>query len=120
MFRYFVFASLLASPALANGYEIGQVVDWPLENIQKSIAGFPLNQEEGRPQTSVVLRRDNSGNMIAQFAETGFADDSVEGMRHTYTLEPQADGRVKLLDSIVEYRCYRGETPKKWQTGLCP
>ncbi|MGY3438724.1 MULTISPECIES: hypothetical protein [unclassified Marinovum] len=91
-----------------------------MAEITQAIAGFPASEEEGRPQINFVLRRNNEGHTVAQFAETGFADDSVFGERHTYVLENQADGRVKLLDAKVEYSCYRGATPRTWQSGLCP
>lgn len=120
MFRHFLLSIFLASPALANGTEEGQIIDWPLPAFEEAVRTFPAQEDEGQRQTSIVLRRNNDGHIVARLADTGFGDDSVFGERVTYVLEEQPDGRMLIRDVMMEYSCYRGENPRTWQTGLCP
>lgn len=120
MLRLAAVSLFLAAPALANGTEVGQIIDWPMQSILDGVSTLPSPDEEGRPHKSLVIRRDNSGHIVVQYANTGYADDSVDGERQTYILEAQGDGRYKVLETKTEYRCRRGETPMKWQTALCP
>ncbi|TNF20817.1 MAG: hypothetical protein EP318_09440 [Rhodobacteraceae bacterium] len=120
MFRLAAACLFLAAPALANGTEVGQIIDWPMPSILNGVSTLPAPDAEGRPHMALVIRRDNSGNIVVQYANTGYADDSVDGERKTHVLEPQADGRYKVLESKTEYRCRRGETPMTWQSAPCP
>lgn len=108
----------LASPAFANGYAVGDTFEDPLLIAQNAVQTFGF-EEEGRPGMSVDIQVDDQRRMVITVTETGYADDSLEGQRFHYLLNPGTDGIWTLVETSVEFRCWRGEN-RDWHDGLCP
>lgn len=109
---------LLATPGFANNHAIGDRFEDPLSIAQQAVSSFAYGQE-GRPGLSVEVRIDAQRNMEIVVAQTGYADDSIEGERFHYVLQPGTDGQWTLVDMSVQYRCWRGGG-NGWQDNLCP
>lgn len=118
MFRLAIALCLLTTAAHADGYAVGDTFDDPLQIAQEALADFSYT-EEGRPAMEVDVSLDFYGQMTILVAETGFADDSVNGARTQYVLTQQ-DGVWTLDFTRREFLCYRGMNTVTWQTNLCP
>ncbi len=118
MFRFAFALCLLATPLHANGYAVGDTFEDPMVLATEVFEGF-LSEEEGNPGIEVNVSVDFFGNMTILVAETGFADDSVRGVRNQYVLEPGEDGVWTLIYTHQQQLCYRGANTVTWQDGLC-
>jgi len=118
MLRFALALCLLAAPAVATDYAVGDTFDDPLQIARDAFAGFAY-EEEGRPAMSVDVSVDFFGAMTILVAETGFADDSVNGQRYQYVLS-QTEGVWTLTVVQSQFLCYRGTNTVTWQTDLCP
>lgn len=119
MFRPLSLAlSLLAAPAFANGYSVGDTFEDPMQIAQEAVAVFNM-EEEGRPGIEVDVSVDFFGQITILVANTGFADDSVAGARTQYVLNQQ-NGVWTLTYTRTDYMCGRGANTVTWQTDLCP
>lgn len=118
MFRMLLLLPFLALPAFANGVAPGDIVSDPIDLAIDRLSGFP-GEEEGRPHVDLSMDTDNLGQVILVVAETGWADDTVNGMRNRYVLSATSDGRWRVEETSREFKCYRGAN-LDWQTGLCP
>lgn len=110
--------ALLTTTAHADGYAVGDTFDDPLQIAQQAFADFSYG-EEGRPAMDVEVSLDFFGQMTILVAETGFADDSVNGLRMQYVLNQQ-DGIWTLDYMQQQVLCRRGSNTVTWQTNLCP
>ncbi len=118
LFRATFLALMLASPAIADGYAVGDTFDDPLQIAREAVGGYNL-PDEGRPRLEVDISTDFFGQVTILVAETGFADDSVNGQRDQYVLTQQ-DGVWTLVFTRTEFRCQRGANTVTWQSDLCP
>jgi hypothetical protein len=118
MLRTALLLTCFASPAFANGYAIGDTFEDPLQIARNAVDAFAYD-EEGRPGLMIEALRDDQRRMAITVTETGYADDSVEGQRYHYLLEPGSDGIWTLTETRREFRCWRGDN-RDWQDGLCP
>ncbi len=110
--------ALFASAANANGYTVGDTFEDPMVLATEVLDRY-LAEEEGNPGVEVDVSTDFFGNMTILVAETGFADDSVRGVRNQYVLEPGEDGVWTLIYMHQQQLCYRGVNTVTWQDGLC-
>ena len=110
--------ALFASAANANGYAVGDTFEDPMVLATEVFEGFPT-EEEGNPGIEVDVSVDFFGNMTILVAETGFADDSVRGVRNQYVLEPGEDGVWTMIFIDRQQLCYRGANTVTWQDGPC-
>ncbi|ABD53047.1 hypothetical protein [Jannaschia sp. CCS1] len=111
--------ALLTSTAHADGFAVGDTFMDPMEIAQSAFADFNY-YGEGRPAITVDASVDFFNQMTILVAETGFADDSVDGVRNQYVLQ-QGDGEVwTIIFTRTDYRCGRGANTVTWQTNLCP
>jgi hypothetical protein len=110
--------ALLTSAAHANGYAIGDTFDDPMQIAQEAVAVFNL-EEEGRPGIEVDISIDFFGQITILVANTGLADDSVNGERNQHVLL-QEGGVWTLIYTRTDFLCRRGSNTVTWQTDFCP
>ena len=117
MLRLAAAFSLLSSTSFANGYSVGDTFADPMQIATEALAAFSM-EEEGRPGIEVNVSVDFFGQMTILIAETGFADDSVAGLRRQYVLAPE-DGMWTLIFQRRDQLCYRGANTVTWQAEPC-
>ena len=117
MKRLAIALALLTTPLHADGFEVGDTFEDPMVLATQVFEGFPP-EEEGRPGIEIDVSMDFFGNMTILVAETGFADDSVAGIRTQYVLEP-GDGVWTLVYHTTQVLCGRGLNTVTWQDDGC-
>lgn len=117
-FRIAAAAALLVSPLHADDFSVGDTFDDPMVVAMDVFEGFPP-EEEGRPGIEIDVSMDFFGQMTILVAETGFADDSVAGLRRQYVLS-EIDDVWEITFIRTQVLCGRGANTVTWQTNPCP